>query len=67
MLTGTPAPAPGATGAAFVLSGADGVFRTAWIKDLSSGDHYAHVVDLMMANYYWNRLLDLEDDDILPR
>ena len=43
---------------------ADGVFRTDWIKDIGGGDHYADVVELLMANYYWNMALDLEDDDI---
>jgi len=42
---------------------ADGVFRTSWIKDLSSGSHYAEAVDLVLANCFWNPLtLDLEDD-----
>jgi hypothetical protein len=41
---------------------ADGIFRTGWIKNLHSGTHYAEVVDLAMANYYWDLLMDLEDD-----
>ena len=42
----------------------DGVFRTSWIKDLSSGDHYANAVDLVLAGYSWDPLstLHLEDD-----
>ena len=46
------------------VTDSDGVFRTDWIKNLSSGDHYADVVDLVMAGYYWNPLssLNLEDD-----
>jgi probable HAF family extracellular repeat protein len=42
---------------------ADGVFRTSWIKDLSSGDHYAEVVDLALADHFWDPLdMDLEGD-----
>jgi hypothetical protein len=42
---------------------ADGVFRTSWIKNLSSGEHYAEVADLVLANYFWDPLsLDLEGD-----
>ncbi len=42
---------------------ADGVFRTSWIKNLSSGDHEAEVVDLVLENYDWIPLtLDLEGD-----
>ncbi len=41
---------------------ANGVFRTDWIRDLGSGNHYANAVDLVLANYVWSRLLDLEDD-----
>ena len=41
----------------------DGVFRTSWIKNLSSGDHYANAVDLVLAGYSWDPLtMDLEDD-----
>lgn len=43
-------------------TGADGVFRTAWFNDLAKGTHYANVVDLAMASYYWDMLMDLEDD-----
>ena len=41
-----------------------GVFRTGWIKNLSSGTHYANVVDLVLAGYYWDPLstLNVEDD-----
>jgi hypothetical protein len=41
---------------------ADRVFGTSWIKDLGSGDHYANAVDLVLANYAWDPLMDLEDD-----
>jgi hypothetical protein len=42
---------------------ADGVFRTDWIKNLARGNHYAEVVDLALADYFWDPLLmDLEDD-----
>jgi hypothetical protein len=46
------------------VTDADGVFRTSWINDLSSGDYYANVLDLVMAGYYWDPLssLNLEDD-----
>lgn len=41
----------------------NGVFRTDFIKDLSSGDHYAEVVDLVLADHYWDPMvMDLEDD-----
>jgi hypothetical protein len=43
-------------------TGADGVFRTAWFNDLAKGTHYANVVDLAMASYYWDMLMDLEND-----
>ena len=39
-----------------------GVFRTGWAMNVKSGTYYADVVDLAMANYYWNQLMDLEDD-----
>jgi hypothetical protein len=41
----------------------DGVFRTSWIKNLGSGEHYAEVVDLVLADYFWDPLaMDLEND-----
>lgn len=41
-----------------------GLFRTGWIRKLSSGTYYADVTHLALANYVWNPLvLDLEDDD----
>jgi streptogramin lyase len=41
----------------------NGIFRTDWIRNLSSGDHYANAVDLVLAGFVWNPLdLDLEDD-----
>ena len=39
-----------------------GVFRTPWIKNTPTGDHYANAVDLALAGYIWDSLLDLEDD-----
>ena len=41
-----------------------GVFRTGWIKNLGSGDHYANAVDLALVDYSWDPLsgLNLEDD-----
>ena len=46
------------------VTGSDGVFRTSWINNLSSGDYYANVLDLVMAGYYWDPLstLNMEDD-----
>jgi hypothetical protein len=41
---------------------ADGIFRTGYIKNPGSGDHYANVVALTMADYFWDMLMDLEDD-----
>ena len=41
---------------------ANGIFRSGWIKNLSSGDHYANVVDLALTGFDWNSDLDLEDD-----
>lgn len=39
-----------------------GVFRTAWLRNVSSGSH-AEVLDLLLAGYEWNPLArDLEDD-----
>jgi hypothetical protein len=40
----------------------NGIFTTSWIRNLASGNYYANVVDLVMTNYYWDRLMDLEDD-----
>ena len=42
---------------------ANGVFRTSWIRNLSSASHYANAVDLALTDFIWNPLdLDLEDD-----
>jgi subtilisin-like proprotein convertase family protein len=42
---------------------ANGVFTTSWVRKLSSGtDYYANAVDLVLANYVWNHLMDQEDD-----
>ena len=40
----------------------NGIFRSGWIKNLSSGDHYANAVDLALTGFDWNSDLDLEDD-----
>jgi subtilisin-like proprotein convertase family protein len=42
----------------------NGIFTANWVKGLSSGTtYYANVLDLVLANYYWNPLtMDLEDD-----
>jgi PKD repeat protein len=41
----------------------NGIFRSGWIRNLSSGDHYANAVDLVLAGFAWNPLdLDLEND-----
>lgn len=41
---------------------ANGIFRTSWVRNVSSGT-YAEVVDLALADYAWDPLLlDLEDD-----
>jgi subtilisin-like proprotein convertase family protein len=39
-----------------------GVFRTPWIQNTPAGIHYANAVDLALADYVWDPLLDLEDD-----
>ena len=39
-----------------------GVFRTPWVRNTSAGDHYANAVDLALAGFIWDQLLDLEDD-----
>ena len=44
------------------VTDAYGVFRTGWAMNVKSGTYYADVVDLAMANYYWDQLMDLEDD-----
>ncbi|MCA9262727.1 MAG: proprotein convertase P-domain-containing protein [Planctomycetales bacterium] len=41
---------------------ASGVFRTSWIKNTPSGDHFAEIQDLALAEYLWDQFLDLEDD-----
>jgi hypothetical protein len=40
----------------------EGVFYTNWVKLKSGRTYFANVVDLVMANYIWDRLMDLEDD-----
>ena len=36
---------------------------TDWVKKLQTGtNHYGNVVDMALAGYVWDRLLDLEDD-----
>jgi hypothetical protein len=41
---------------------ADGIFRTDYVRNLKSGTYYADVVDLMMADYYWDLEILGEDD-----
>jgi hypothetical protein len=46
----------------------NGIFTTGWIKNLR-GDHWAEVVDLTFADYFWNKALgedDSDDEDDLP-
>ena len=40
----------------------NGVFRTPWVRNTPAGDHYANAVDVALAGYIWDPLLDLEDD-----
>jgi hypothetical protein len=41
----------------------NGIFTTDWVKKLqTSTNYYANVVDMALAGYLWDRLLDLEDD-----
>lgn len=52
----------GASGNAFQLTGQtdeNGIFRSSWIKGLSSGTHRAEVVDLALSDFAW------DPDDIL--
>ena len=42
---------------------ANGIFRTNWIRNLSSASHYANAIDLALTDFEWNPLdLDLEND-----
>ncbi|EMB15630.1 subtilisin [Rhodopirellula europaea 6C] len=42
----------------------NGLFRTGWIRNLSSETHFADVTDLALANYAWDPLsLDTEEDN----
>ena len=41
---------------------ANGIFRTSWLRNLGSGNHYANAVDLVLAGYFWAPL-DLDDED----
>ncbi len=36
-----------------------GIYTTPWIRNIGSGSHFAEVTDLMLANYDWNKDLDL--------
>jgi subtilisin-like proprotein convertase family protein len=41
----------------------NGVFTTSWVRKLQSGtDYYANVVDMVLTDYVWDRLLDQKDD-----
>ena len=45
------------------VTDSNGIFRTSWIKNLSSGNYYANAVDLALKGYQWDPLtIDLEDD-----
>ena len=39
-----------------------GVFQTDWIKGLTDDTYTANVTDLALAGFFWNDLLDEEDD-----
>ena len=39
-----------------------GVFQTSWIKGLADDTYTANVTDLALAGFFWNDLLDEEDD-----
>ena len=46
-----------------------GIYTTPWIRNIGSGSHFAEVTDLVLANYDWNKDLDLEgdfDNDAFP-
>jgi hypothetical protein len=45
------------------VTDSNGVFRTDWFRNLSSGSYSANVVDLALTGYVWHSQLDLEDDD----
>ena len=44
------------------VTDASGIFRTAWIRNLGGGDHYANALDLILADYFWDMAIDAEDD-----
>lgn len=43
-------------------SDANGMFRTSWQRNLTSGTYQAEVVDLALSSLIWNTAIDLEDD-----
>ena len=45
-------------------TGSDGVFRSDWIRGLSSGSYTAEVIDLAHATFTWNPLLDPTANDL---
>ncbi|MBC8355142.1 MAG: hypothetical protein H8E66_24465 [Planctomycetes bacterium] len=44
------------------VTDSNGIFRTSWLRNLGSGNHYANAVDLVLAGYFWDPL-DLDDED----
>ena len=40
----------------------NGIFRTSWIRNLSSGNHYAEAADLAFANHDWDQDLGWSED-----
>ena len=46
------------------ITDSNGVFKTDWIRNIGSGNHYANAVDLALSGYSWDPLtLDLESDN----
>jgi hypothetical protein len=45
------------------VTDASGVFRTTWITNLGSGNHYAEAVDLALAGFVWDPLSSLNRED----
>ena len=40
----------------------NGIFRTTWIRNLSSGTHYAEAVDLVFVGHDWDQDLGWSED-----
>ena len=54
-----------------VTTGANGEYRTPWIRNLAAGDHYANALDVALVEHQWDLLLSLtqendSDDDGKP-